>query len=135
MGGGFTMDKKDTDKIYEAQFMQLIMSLQSSAWMMLGKVMNPLTGKIEKNLDGAKTSIDTLMMLKEKTKGNLSKTEEDFLSNALQQLQLNYIDESKKHEAKEDNKKEEANETKEDNNPKDEKENIKDAKKEKKSKK
>jgi len=90
-----------TDKIYEAQFMQLIIGIQSSAWMMLGKVMNPLTGKIEKNLEGAKASIDTLIMLKEKTKGNLSKTEENFLANTIQQLQLNYIEESKKSQARE----------------------------------
>ena len=77
---------EDDKKLYEAQFMQLVMTLQSSAWMMLGKVTNPATGKIEKHLDAAKATIDTLMMLKEKTRGNLSKTEEDFLSNALQQL-------------------------------------------------
>ncbi|MBU4501240.1 MAG: DUF1844 domain-containing protein, partial [Nanoarchaeota archaeon] len=56
----------------EAMFMQLIMGLQSSAWMLLGKVANPITGKMEKNLEGAKVTIDTIMMLKEKTKGNLS---------------------------------------------------------------
>ncbi len=102
---------------FEMQFLHFVMSLESSAWMMLGKIANPLTGKMDKNLDGARATIDTLMMLKEKTKGNLSKAEEDFLSNALQQLQLNYVEEVKlesqrgeeemKEEIKEEEKEEE----------------------------
>jgi len=86
---------EDEQKIHEAQFMQLVMSLQSSAWMMLGKTMHPLTGKIERNLDAAKSAIDTLIMLKAKTKGNLAKSEESFLSGAIQQLQINYVEELK----------------------------------------
>jgi hypothetical protein len=76
--------------------MQLILGLQSSAWMLLGKVANPITGKEERNLEAAKATIDTLLMLKDKTKGNLSKNEDDLLSNILQQLQLNYVDEASK---------------------------------------
>jgi hypothetical protein len=92
---------EDKDKVFELHFIQLVMGLHGSAWMMLGKVMNPSTGKMEKSLEGAKASIDTLMMLKEKTKGNLSKAEEDFLSNTIQQLQLNFIEESKRESQKE----------------------------------
>lgn len=105
----------------EAQFMQLVMGLQQSAWTLLGKAMHPITGKIEKNLDAAKATIDTLIMLKEKTKGNLSQTEEQFLSNSIQQLELNYIEEVKQRQEPptkadtskqqpKDNKKEDANE-------------------------
>lgn len=81
------------DKEKEAIFMQLIMGLQSSAWMLLGKVANPVTGKVEKNFEAAKATIDTLIMLKEKTKGNLTKVEEDYLNNTISQLQLNYVEE------------------------------------------
>jgi hypothetical protein len=83
----------DNEKLYEAQFLQLVIGLHGSAWMLLGKVVNPMTGKIERNLDAAKATIDTLAMLKVKTQGNLSKEEEDYVSNILQQLQLNYVDE------------------------------------------
>ncbi|MCG2718676.1 MAG: DUF1844 domain-containing protein [Nanoarchaeota archaeon] len=93
----------------EAMFMQLIMGLQSSAWMLLGKVANPITGKMEKNLEGAKVTIDTIMMLKEKTKGNLSKTEEDYINNTLSQLQLNYVEEGNKKEESQEETKEEEN--------------------------
>jgi len=96
----------------DGRFMQLVLGLQSSAWMLLGKVANPMTGKIEKNLDAAKATIDTLEVLKEKTKGNLSKNEEDILTQSLSQLQLNYVEEVKaepgedKAEKKEEGKKE-----------------------------
>ena len=86
---------EDEEKMQEALFMQLVVGLQSSGWMMLGKTPNPITGKIEKDLDAAKATIETLRMLKTKTKGNLSKTENDYLSNSIQQLQLNYVEESK----------------------------------------
>lgn len=87
------MDEKEK---FEAIFMQLVMGLQGSAMMLLGKVANPITGKIEKNLDAARATIDTLMMLKEKTKGNLGKVEEDYLNNTISQLQLNYVEEKDK---------------------------------------
>ena len=80
----------------EAMFMQLVMGLQSSAMMLLGKVANPITGKIEKNLEAAKATIDTLMMLKEKTKGNLTDVEKEYIDNTTSQLQLNYVEELNK---------------------------------------
>ncbi|MDP2907339.1 MAG: DUF1844 domain-containing protein [Nanoarchaeota archaeon] len=80
---------------FDAIFMQLIIGLQSSVWMLLGKVANPITGKVEKNLESARGTIDMLMMLQVKTKGNLTKLEEDYLSNTVNQLQLNYVEESK----------------------------------------
>jgi len=97
----------DEDKMHEAQFMQLVMSMQSSAWIMLGKTINPMTGTIEKNLEVARSIIDTLLMLKAKTKGNLSETENAFLSNAIQQLQINFVEElnnSEKEKSKEEQK-------------------------------
>lgn len=80
----------------DKEFVQLVIGLQGSAWIMLGKMANPMTGKIEKNLEGAKATIDTLLMLKEKTKNNLSKEEENLLSSAINDLQLNYVDEVEK---------------------------------------
>ena len=84
----------------EQEFLQLIMGLESSGWMTLGKIANPLTGETEKNLQAAHGIINALLMLKEKTKGNLTKSEESLLNSAIQNLQLNYIEESKKPEQK-----------------------------------
>ena len=74
-------------------FLQLVISLQSAAWYQMGKIMSPVTGKIERNLDEARVSIDLLAMLQEKTKGNLQAEEKKILDNTVYALQMNYIDE------------------------------------------
>ena len=83
-----------SEQILEIQFIQYVSLLANSAMQHLGKLMNPVTGEMERNLDAAKATIDIIAMLKEKTKGNLSKNEEDVISNALANLQLNYVDEA-----------------------------------------
>lgn len=94
----------ETEPDYESEFLQLVMGLQSSGWMLLGKIANPITGKEERNLEGAKATIDVLMMLKQKTKGNLSRAEQSLLDGAIQQLQINYVDELNKKNAEEPQK-------------------------------
>lgn len=84
----------------EVTFIGLAMSLYYTSWGQMGKVANPLTGKIERNLEQAKTSIDTLVMLREKTKGNLTKDEEKALQEMIANLQMNYVDELNKPEEK-----------------------------------
>jgi polyhydroxyalkanoate synthesis regulator phasin len=77
-------------------FLNLATSVYFACWQQLGKVANPMTGKIERNLEHAKYSIDTLIMLREKTKGNLDKEEEKTLEEMIANLQLNYVDECNK---------------------------------------
>jgi hypothetical protein len=74
-------------------FMQLVIQNQQIALMSLGKMKNPLTDKSEINLEYAKLSIDTLDMLLNKTKGNLSDYEEKFLTEVIKELKLNYVEE------------------------------------------
>ena len=81
---------------FNQHLIQLIIGLQSTAWMALGKQQNPVTGKAEVNLELARDSIDTLLMFKSKMKGNLTQAEETILNNSMQDLELNYIDVSKK---------------------------------------
>jgi uncharacterized protein DUF1844 len=97
---------------FNQHLLQLVIGLQSTAWIAMGKQMNPNTGKSEVNLDLARDSIDTLLMLKEKTKGNLTETEKSVLENAMQDLELNFIELSKKQD-NEGNSKEENEEEKE----------------------
>ena len=80
-------------------FMQLVMQNQQIAMMAMGKIKNPVTDKIDRNLEYAKISIDTLDMLQARTKGNLSEYEEKFLAEALKDLKLNYVDEVEKDKA------------------------------------
>jgi len=77
-------------------FMQLVMQNQQIAMMAMGKLKNPVTQNIDRNLDYAKVSIDTLDMLEVKTKGNLSEYEEKYLTEVLKELKLNYVEELNK---------------------------------------
>ena len=77
-------------------FIGLLLSLTQSAYISLGKVPDPMSGKIERNLDQASQTIDLLAALQEKTKGNLKDEEKQFLEHSLSELRLNYVDELKK---------------------------------------
>lgn len=81
------------DANHNILFMQLVIQNQQIAMMAMGKLKNPVTDKIERNLEHAKIYIDTLDMLQAKTKGNLSEYEEKFLTETLKDLKLNYVDE------------------------------------------
>jgi hypothetical protein len=91
------MDNKET---LDLQFMQLISSLYSTCMFQLGKIMNPMTGKVEKDLAGARATIELLRMLEAKTKGNLSDKEKNALTDALSNMQMNYVDEVKREQGK-----------------------------------
>jgi len=88
----------------EANILNLVMSFYFACWQQLGKVVNPVTNKIEKNLEQAKYSIDMLIILRDKTKGNLSSEEEKTLQEAIANLQLNYVDELKNSKNAEEKK-------------------------------
>jgi len=83
---------------HQVLFMQLVMQNQQMAMISLGKAKNPVSDALEKNLGYAKISIDTLDMLLQKTKGNLSKYEEKLLSETINQLKIIYVEESAKEE-------------------------------------
>ena len=83
---------------YQMLFVQLISSLHAGALQEMGKVKNPATDKVERNLEQAEFTIDMLDMLKEKTKGNLSSDEEKFFGTVLSELKLNYVDEKAKEQ-------------------------------------
>lgn len=77
----------------EMMFIQLIAIFQAAALQHMGKLKNPASEKIEKDMGQAQLSIDILDMLKVKTKGNLTAEEERYLGSMLQDLKLNYVDE------------------------------------------
>jgi hypothetical protein len=76
----------------------LIMTFQAAAMQQMGKLKNPISDKVERDLQQAQLSIDILDMLEEKTRGNLSNEEARFLKGILQELKLNYVDESSKEQ-------------------------------------
>ena len=90
----------DQDAPFDVYFYQLVLSMQAAAWQQMGKVTSPLTGKIERNLEQAKLSIDMLEMLQRKTEGNLAEEEKTMLDRVLYELRMNYVDEANKPEPK-----------------------------------
>jgi len=78
----------------EALFMGLISMLSQGVMQHLGKIADPITQKVEKNMEAAKATIDLILALKDKTKGNLSSQEERFLNTMITNLQLNYVEEA-----------------------------------------
>jgi hypothetical protein len=79
--------------------LQLVLSLEAAAMQQMGKLQNPLTGKIDRDLVMAKNSIDMLAMIERKTLNNLSEEEDRLLKRALYQLRMNYVDELKSPES------------------------------------
>jgi hypothetical protein len=82
-----------------ALFMGLVLMFHNAAMQHMGKVKNPLTDNIERDLEQAQFAIDTLDALEGKTKGNLSDEEIRLLTNVLRELKLNYVDELAKDQA------------------------------------
>ncbi|MBN1163823.1 MAG: DUF1844 domain-containing protein [Candidatus Krumholzibacteriota bacterium] len=74
-------------------FQHLVAMFQTLALQQLGKLANPISGELERDLHQAKITIDMLVMIQEKTAGNLSDNEKRVLDGVLMDLQMNYVDE------------------------------------------
>jgi len=83
----------------EFLFQHLIAMFQTLAFQQMGKLINPITNKLERDLQQARITIDMLQMLKEKTKGNLTESEEKLLDGVIFELQMNYVDEVERQKA------------------------------------
>ncbi len=89
-------DAQEQQEQIDVMFYQLILSIQASVMQHLGKVVSPLTGKIDRNLEAARYSIDMLEMIGRKTAGNLAEEEKQLVEHVLYELRLNYIEEVNK---------------------------------------
>ena len=77
-------------------FSILVSIFEASGWQALGKIPNPVTGKTELNFPAVENTIEILILLREKSRGNLTPDEEKYLSAAIANLQLNYAAEMEK---------------------------------------
>jgi hypothetical protein len=75
----------------EINFINFLFSLSTSALIQLGEIQDPVTQKATKNLPLAKQTIDLIIMLREKTKGNLTPDEEKLMENILYDLRIRYV--------------------------------------------
>ena len=74
----------------DQRFLDFIYLQAQNAGLFLGQLPNPATGETSVNLAAARTVIDSLEMLSEKTKGNLDEDEEKLLASALKNLKPLY---------------------------------------------
>jgi hypothetical protein len=80
-------------------FQALVLQLGQAGWMALGKIPNPVSGTIERSLEMARFTIDTLGALETRTRGQLLAEEKTLLERTLRELRMNYVDETRKEPA------------------------------------
>jgi hypothetical protein len=78
-------------KEFEMTFERFLASLYMTAMLQLG-LMHEQGGQPRVDIIGARQTIDTLTLLAEKTKGNLTPTEENFLQNSLYEVRMAYVE-------------------------------------------
>ena len=71
--------------------MYLVNTFQSSAQIAMGEMKNPVTDKIETNMDQATYYIELLEMVQLKTEGNLSEYEDQMLINVISELKMSFL--------------------------------------------
>jgi hypothetical protein len=81
----------DESETREVTFQDFIYMMTSSALVGLGHVPNPVTNKQEANLESVRHTISLLAMIQGKTKGNLTKEEEDLVDAVLHELRMAYV--------------------------------------------
>lgn len=78
-------------KDFEITFERFLASLYMTAMMQVGLMRQP-DEQPRVDLIGARQTIDTLSLIAEKTKGNLTPAEETFLQNSLYELRMAYVE-------------------------------------------
>ncbi len=89
-------DNLSSEQQDQLLFMMLVQQHQQIAMMGMGKIKNPNTDKVERELKSAKFAIDTLLMLQKFTEDNLPKELKNYLEQTLNNLRLNYAEEKDK---------------------------------------
>lgn len=78
-------------KEFEITFERFLASLYMTAMLQLG-LMRQRDAQPQVDIIGARQTIDTLSLISEKTKGNLTPAEENFLQNSLYELRMAYVE-------------------------------------------
>lgn len=80
-----------SSKDFEITFERFMASLYMTAMLQMG-LMRQQGEQPRVDIIGARQTIDTLSMISEKTKGNLTPVEENFLQNSLYELRMAYVE-------------------------------------------
>ena len=84
-------DEDAKSSLPEIDFSTLVLSLATSAMVHMGLVPNPEGGASDENLPLAHQTIDTLELLQNKTRGNLTDDETKLLQSVLYELRMSYV--------------------------------------------
>lgn len=76
----------------EASFLTILYTMATQAMIALGQIPNPLTREAKFDPRQAKWHIDSLQILRDKTRGNLSEVEETALMNTLAEVRMKYVE-------------------------------------------
>ena len=99
---GMSDDQSPDREESAVTFLGFILSLAHTAAVHFGDVPDPVSGQtIPANLPAAQQMIDILALLEEKTRGNLTAEERQFLDQILYELRLRYVEASKQGSAPE----------------------------------
>ena len=89
--GGAGGGEAGSRQIPKASYQTLLSSMASQALMFLGAMPDPRTGQRIMHLELARHHIDSLAVLAEKTKGNLTTEEEELTNSTVYELRQAYI--------------------------------------------
>jgi hypothetical protein len=89
----FQVDGQADDDVMPEQtmFTEFVMNIASSAFIYLGLVEHPATGQRQVDMMAAKETIDLLILLREKTNGNLTPGEARFYDELLTELKTQFV--------------------------------------------
>jgi len=90
-----------TDEVKTGRLIPYLVEMfRYQAWLGMGKIANPVSGQVERELSVTKAMIDFLAELETRTEGHRSQDETLLLQGTVTDLRLNYMEELKKPEEK-----------------------------------
>lgn len=84
--------RKSSEPPPELTFAAFLWSLSEQALAALGEIADPMSGKVTHDLTLAQQMIDIIIMLRDKTRGNLDPHEQALLKEILSSLQMKYVE-------------------------------------------
>ncbi|MGD0615209.1 MAG: DUF1844 domain-containing protein [Verrucomicrobiota bacterium] len=86
------MSGSERDEVLSARFAQMVLQQANTAMLLLGKTPHPQTGRTLRDIEGARMFIDQMEMIEAKTKGNLTKEEQNLLKQTLLSLHMAFVE-------------------------------------------
>ena len=86
-----TTTQEEAQQLPRIDFITYLNNLVATGQLYLEGIRDPETDEVVVNLGLVQSIIDTIEMLEEKTKGNLTAPEANFLANTLYELRMGYV--------------------------------------------